>query len=448
MDQRDDIIVAPATLSGGAIAIVRVSGDGSITLADKIFRSINGKALADAKGYTLHYGEIVDHEEVVDDVMVSLFRTPHSYTSEDSVEISCHGSSYIVGQIIELTIRNGARMATAGEFTTRAFLAGRIDLSQAEAIADMIGATSRATHTLASTQMRGGYSAKLEELRSELVEICALLELELDFSEEDVEFADRTKLEDLMCRLMRQIRELHDSFKLGNVIKRGVAVAIVGAPNAGKSTLLNRLVGEDRAMVSEVAGTTRDTIEERMTIDGVEYRFIDTAGLHTTNDELEQMGIARTHNAISQAQIVIQLVDIADIDRFTPVAINEDQHLLVVVNKCDLSCDNGSAAKEYINISAKNGDGINTLLDSISQSINTERLYQGDVIVSNARHHAHLASALESLTEAHESLQRGIPTDLIANNLRHTLHHIGAITGSITNNDILGKIFSSFCIGK
>lgn len=447
MEHRDDIIVAPATLSGGAIAVVRLSGEGSIALMDIIFRPKSGHSLQESKGYTLHYGYIVDGEDVIDDVMVSLYVAPHSYTSEDSVEISCHGSSYIVEQIIELTLRQGARMATAGEFTTRAFLAGKIDLSQAEAVADMIGATSRATHTLASTQMRGGYSAELEMLRGELVELCALLELELDFSEEDVEFADRSRLNGLMERLESQIDRLYDSFRLGNVLKQGVAVAIIGAPNAGKSTLLNRLIGDDRAMVSEIAGTTRDTIEEMINIDGVNYRFIDTAGLHSTNDQLEQMGIARTYEAISKADVVIQLVDLCDADSFERVEVRADQRLIVAINKCDLG-DSDKLGDDYLHLSARSGEGVKELIEELGRGIDTEGLYRGDTIVSNARHYSHLSSARESLSHAHTALKESLPTELVTNDLRHTLHHIGSITGTITTDDILSKIFSSFCIGK
>ncbi|MFR9629329.1 MAG: tRNA uridine-5-carboxymethylaminomethyl(34) synthesis GTPase MnmE [Rikenellaceae bacterium] len=442
----EDIIVAPATLSGGAIAIVRVSGDGAIALVDGLFRPCRGEGLADARGYTLHYGEIVDGESVIDDVMISLFRAPRSYTSEDSVEISSHGSAYIVQRIIELIISRGARLASAGEFTTRAFLAGRIDLSQAEAVADMIASTSRATHAMATTQMRGGYSDKLSSMRAELVHLGALLELELDFSEEDVEFADRSELKRLMEALKMEVEQLRESFKVGNAIKEGVAVAIVGAPNAGKSTLLNRILGEDRAMVSDVAGTTRDSIEETINIDGVTFRFIDTAGLHKTDDKLEKMGIERTYSAISRANIIVQLVDIEDINNVDQVDIEPHQELIIVINKVDLgTVDMG---KDHLYISAKNGDGIENLLQELRKRIDLEGLYKGDIIVSNTRHYTHLNDANNSLKSAINALDSNLPTDLLAEDLRHTLHHIGAITGEITNNEILAKIFSSFCIGK
>ncbi|MFI3306089.1 MAG: tRNA uridine-5-carboxymethylaminomethyl(34) synthesis GTPase MnmE [Rikenellaceae bacterium] len=449
-----EIIVAPATLCGGAIAIVRMSGAGCVELVDTIFRGVSKEGLKEAAGYTLHYGYITEKEEVVDDVMLSIFRAPHSYTGEESVEISCHGSSYIVSRIIELTISQGARMAREGEFSTRAFLAGKMDLSQAEAVADMIASSSRAMHALATTQMRGGYSAKLGELRSQLVHLSALLELELDFSEEDVEFADRAELSSLMCSLSVEIERLIESFKVGNAIKEGVAVAIVGAPNAGKSTLLNRLLGEDRAMVSEIAGTTRDTIEDVVTLNGVKYRFIDTAGLHKSDDRLEQMGIERTHAAVARAQIVVLLIDVSALQAAQgaeTIAVSPEQQHIIVLNKID-SVDGDFAYpagfENAVCISAKSGTGMEELLDRLKSEVNLESLYEGDIVVSNARHYTHLTAANKSLNSAQQAINNNHPTDLLADDLRHTLHHIGSITGEITNDEILGKIFSSFCIGK
>ena len=302
-----DTIVAPATAAGGAIAVVRVSGREAFALCDRVFRG--RKPLAEADGYTVHYGEIMDGDRIVDDVLAAVFRAPHSYTGEDSVEISCHGSSYIVSEILRLLTAAGGRMAQPGEFTIRAYLAGKLDLSQAEAVADTIAASSRAAHALASTQMRGGYSDELERLRDKLLNLTSLLELELDFSEEDVEFADRTALRETMQRIGAEIDRLRSSFSLGNAIKEGVAVAIVGAPNVGKSTLLNRLLNEERAMVSEIAGTTRDVIEERANIGGILFRFLDTAGIRSTDDRLERMGIERTMESIRRAQLVIHLID-------------------------------------------------------------------------------------------------------------------------------------------
>ncbi len=445
-----DIIVAPATMSGGAIAIIRVSGEGSLELVDKIFSPRSGKPLCGAKGHTIHYGEIVDSaNSVIDDVLVSLFRAPHSYTCEDGVEISCHGSQYIVQQIITLTLEHGARLAEAGEFTIRAYLAGRMDLSQAEAVADMIAASSQASHRMASTQMRGGYSSQLSSLRERLLNLVTLLELELDFSEEDVEFADRGKLQELMCEIRSEITRLEESFKVGNAIKNGVAVAIIGEPNAGKSTLLNRLLNDDRAMVSDIAGTTRDIIEESITIGGITYRFIDTAGIHTTSDRLEQMGIERSYQAIRRAQIVIQLVDATKGD-FSALEVAEDQTLIIVRNKVDLldKLNMDGSKQGVVDISARENIGIESLIDALHSTLNTDSLYAGDAIVSSARHYDHLHSAKESLTAALNALSTSTPTDLLCEDIRQTLHHIGAITGAITTDDVLGNIFSNFCIGK
>ncbi len=445
-----DIIVAPATMSGGAIAIVRLSGEGTIELVDKMFTPRSGKSLSEAKGHTIHYGEIVDREgTVVDDVLVSVFRAPHSYTCEDGVEISCHGSQYIVQQIITQSLSLGARLAEAGEFTIRAYLAGRMDLSQAEAVADMIASSTEASHRMASTQMRGGYSSELSHLREQLLNLVTLLELELDFGEEDVEFADRGKLRDLMGKISGEICRLMESFKVGNAIKNGVAVAIIGEPNAGKSTLLNRLLNDDRAMVSDIAGTTRDVIEESMVIDGVTYRFIDTAGIHSTEDRLEQMGIERSFRAISRAQIIIQLVDATKGD-FTPLEVAEDQTLIIVRNKVDLLSNGSDICNDdaYINISARENLGIENLISHLQSTLNMESLYAGDPIVSSARHYDHLRSANDSLKSALEALDTSIPTDLLCEDIRQTLHHIGSITGEISTDDILGNIFSNFCIGK
>ena len=332
MNTSTDTIVAPATASGGAIAVIRLSGPEAIACCDRIFRG--RKPLAEAAGHTLHYGEVIDGDRTIDDVVAAIYRAPHSYTGEDAVELSCHGSPYIVSEIIALLLRSGARMAQPGEFTIRAFLAGRMDLAQAEAVADLIASDSRASHAMASTQMRGGYSAALGALRDELLQLASLLELELDFSEEDVQFADRARLREMMHRIESEITRLTDSFRLGNAIKKGVAVAIVGEPNVGKSTLLNRLLGEERALVSDIAGTTRDTIEETLNIDGVLFRFIDTAGLHDTADRLEQMGIDRTQEMIRRAQIVLQVVD-ATCPIPPAIQITSEQTRLLIVNKCD-----------------------------------------------------------------------------------------------------------------
>ena len=439
----NDIIVAPATPSGGAIAIVRIEGEGAIGLCDMLFRSPKGKRLGEMRGYSMTYGYIYDGERRVDDVMVSVFRTPNSYTGGDMVEISCHGSAYIVGEIVRLAIEKGARAATAGEFTKRAFLAGKMDLSQAEAVADVIAAESKAALTLADTQLRGAYSLSLANLRAELVRLASLLELELDFSEEDVEFADRSQLAQLLDRIEGEIQRLARSFSTGNAIKQGVAVAIVGKPNAGKSTLLNRIVGDERAMVSDIAGTTRDTIEESVTIDGVRFRFIDTAGLHQTDDRLENMGIERTHKAMGEAQIVVQICE-EPTDEVVVVA--ENQTLIKALNKCDQKQD--AAPEGWIAISAKYGEGVYALLAAIRSAVDTSDVMKGEAVVSNSRHYEALLRAGEALDRAREALEMGISTDLVAQDIREVLSTIGEITGEFTTTDNLTEIFTKFCIGK
>ncbi len=442
-----DIIVAPATLTGGAIAVIRMSGEGSIALCDEVFRPRKGSLTA-AATHTLHYGEIIDNERVIDDVLISIFRAPHSYSGEESVEISCHGSHYIVQEIIELLINHGAHAAEAGEFTTRAYLAGRMDLSQAEAVADMIASSSKAQHAMASTQMRGGYSSRLADLRGQLVHIAALLELELDFGEEEVEFADRGTLSTLIESLEAEIERLAESFSVGNAIKNGVQVAIVGKPNAGKSTLLNAILGDERAMVSEIAGTTRDLIEEQITIDGVTFRFIDTAGLHSTDDKLEKMGIERTHKAIEKARIIIQLTEANDdYNKLFVKEIAENQKIIRVVNKIDLAKIE-QHEPQTIYISAKERIGIDQLLQSLRAEVETKALFEGAPIVSNIRHYELLKDSQTALKAAKEGIKTNLPTDLLCQEIRQVLHNIGSITGEITTNDILSEIFSKFCIGK
>lgn len=439
----NDIIVAPATAMGGAIAVIRMSGEGAVECCDKVFAGRS--RLADVAPYTVHYGRIVDGDRTLDDVLVSVFRAPHSYTGEDSVEISIHGSKYIASEVMSLLVRNGARMARAGEFSVRAFLAGKMDLSQAEAVADMIAADSRASHALASTQMRGGYSRSLQSLRRQLLDIASLLELELDFSEEEVEFADRSHLENLLNHTGAEIGRLMESFATGNAIKEGVATAIVGAPNVGKSTLLNRLVGEDRAMISDIAGTTRDTVEAHCNIDGVQFRFVDTAGIRTTDDRLEQMGIERTMKALREARIVIQMIE-AGCSGFEPVAVGDGQTLIVVANKADRSDDR--SVNDAIYISAKSGDGVDELRARLRSTVDTERIYAGETVVSNARHFAALQRASEALTRAMTALHSGLSGELLSEEIREVLQHIGEITGDVTSDDILKNIFSKFCIGK
>ena len=365
---RGGVIVAPASALGGAIAVIRVSGEGSIACCDAVFRG--RKPLKEAATHTIHYGNIVDGEQVVDDVVVAVFRAPHSYTGEESVEISIHGSRYIASKVISLLCKQGARLAEPGEFSARAFAAGRIDLSQAEAVADIIAADSQAAHTLASTQMRGSYSETLNELRDRLIELTALLELELDFGEEDVEFADRSRLNDMLCQTTAVVKRLKESFRTGNAIRNGVSVAIIGAPNVGKSTLLNRLVGDDRAMVSDIAGTTRDTIEESVVIEGIRFRFVDTAGIRATDDTLEKMGIERTLKAVEKAQIVINMCE--PTGSFEQVSLSDGQIEIRVVNKADTITEREVADALYI--SARQDIGIDLLRSALAGSIDTTNL--------------------------------------------------------------------------
>ncbi len=446
-----DTIAAPATTTGGAISVIRISGEDAFAVCDKVFRGRT--KLSEAEGYTAHFGRITDGERLVDEVVATVFRAPHSYTGENSVELSCHGSQYIVGEVLRLLLKAGARMAEAGEFTVRAYLAGKMDLSQAEAVADIIASSSRAAHTLAVAQLRGGYSERLETLREELVRLASLMELELDFSEEEVEFADRTELRRTMQRIAEEIERLRGSFALGNALKEGVAVAIVGAPNVGKSTLLNALAGEERALVSDIAGTTRDVVEEQVVIDGVTFRFLDTAGIRNTDDRLEKMGIERTHRSIDKARIVIRMVDIAEVaDRtlpplsFTPT---EGQQIVNVINKID-TAPSYPLPEGIIAISAREGHGIDALRDTLRAAVDTESLYHGDTVVSTTRHYEALSEASEALTAALAALDNGLPTDLLSEDVRTVIRHVAAITsrGIITPDELLKSIFSKFCIGK
>lgn len=440
---KNDIIVAPATALGGAIAVIRTSGEGSVVLCDRIFKG--RKQLAEAKSHTIHYGTICDGERVVDDVVVAVFRAPHSYTGEESVEISIHGSRYIAQEVIRLLCKQGARMAEAGEFSQRALAAGRIDLSQAEAVADLIAAESRAAHTMAATQMRGGYSEQLEALREELLNITTLLELELDFSEEDVEFVDRARLHSMLEHTDSVVARLMESFRVGNAIRKGVAVAIVGRPNVGKSTLLNRLVGDDRAMVSDIAGTTRDTIEESVVIDDIRFRFIDTAGLHKTDDRLEKMGIERTERAMREAQIVLYMTEPSESEVELP-RLGEGQTLLRVVNKMDTTEERGVADAIYI--SAREGKGIDELRSALRATVDTEGLYRGEVVVSNMRHFEALSRAHEAMQAALSALDNGVSEELLSEDIRTAINALAEITGKITSEDILRNVFANFCIGK
>lgn len=464
-------ICAIATAPGGAIGIIRVSGNDSIRIADRIFQP-KGKdqsPLTERQAYTLTFGNITDAEngnEIVDEVLVSIFRAPHSYTGEDSVEISCHGSRYIMQRIMQLLISAGCRAAGPGEYTQRAFLNGKMDLSQAEAVADLIAADSTAAHRIAMNQMRGGFSSELARLRSELLHLTSLMELELDFSDhEELEFADRNELSTVAAKISDTIMQLSDSFKVGNAIKNGVPVAIVGETNAGKSTLLNLLLGEERAIVSDIHGTTRDTIEDTAEIGGISFRFIDTAGIRDTEDRIESIGIERTMKKISQADIILMVIDpTAPTDQYTDLApkilpLCEGKTVIVVVNKSDIAATAASSIIDsndtdnhlnikQIHISAKTGDGTDELRSLLCSCSGVDTAADG-VIISNLRHLSALQSALADIHRVISGLASGLPSDLISQDLRSCLYHLGEITGGeIQTDEVLGNIFKHFCIGK
>ncbi|WP_100611449.1 tRNA uridine-5-carboxymethylaminomethyl(34) synthesis GTPase MnmE [Confluentibacter lentus] len=458
-----DTIVALATPSGaGAIAVIRLSGPDAIHFADKQFKSVSGKLLAKQKTHTIHLGHIMDGNKTIDEVLVSVFKNPNSYTGEDVVEISCHGSKYIQQEIIQLFLRNGCRMATAGEFTLRAFLNGKLDLSQAEAVADLITSDNEASHQIAMQQMRGGFSSEIAKLREELLNFASLIELELDFAEEDVEFADRTKFKDLVERISFVLKRLIDSFAVGNVIKNGIPVAIVGEPNVGKSTLLNALLNEERAIVSEIAGTTRDTVEDEISIGGMGFRFIDTAGIRETQDVVESIGIKKTFEKIDQAQVVIYLFDSTQFKTLGPqfkVELEKIKNkypqkpLIIIANKIDkLNEKDISNLKSQISnlelLSAKTGIGVEELKDKLLSFVNTGSLRNNDTIITNSRHYDSLLKALDEIQKVKHGLESGLSGDLLAIDIRQALYHFGEITGEITNDDLLGNIFANFCIGK
>ncbi len=457
----NETIVALATPAGaGAIAIIRVSGPDAIEIVANIFESVKNKDLKKQKTHTLHLGYIKDNGKVIDQVLVSLFKGSNSYTGEPTVEISCHGSTFIQQQIIQLLLRKGCRMATAGEFTMRSFLNGKMDLSQAEAVADLIASDNEASHQLAMQQMRGGFSNEIAKLREELLNFASLIELELDFSEEDVEFADRTAFRELISRIQFVLKRLIDSFAVGNVIKNGIPVAIVGEPNVGKSTLLNALLNEERAIVSDIAGTTRDTIEDEMVIDGIGFRFIDTAGIRETKDLVESIGIQKTFEKIEKAQLVLFLVDSTHIEiSALKQEIEEIKNkypqktLLVLVNKMDL-LDESQITKlitetpNILLISAKQKIGIEQLKNKLLGLINTGALRNNDTIVTNTRHYDSLLKALEEIQKVQYGIDSNISSDLLAIDIRQALYYFGEITGQVTNDELLGNIFANFCIGK
>lgn len=443
-------IVAIATPPGeGAIGIIRLSGAEAITIADKIFY---GKKLEQQPSHTIHFGKIKDGDEVVDEVVASLYKGPKSYTGEDVVEISCHGSQYVLERVLELCLRNGAVVAKAGEFTQRAFLNNKMDLTQAEAVADLIASQSGAAHKAAIHNLRGGFSDELKDLREQLIQFSALLELELDFSEEDVEFADRTKFYELIEVLTNTTTRLISSFSLGNVIKKGVSVAIIGKPNAGKSTLLNALLNEERAIVSDIAGTTRDSIEETLNINGILFRLIDTAGIREhTSDIVETMGVQRSRDIMKRADIVVYLFDVneeevAEVQSQRSVFDGEGLKYILVGNKTDVG--ERKFGEDVLYISAKNKENIHELRDTLYNKVIGGQVSTEGTIVTNARHHASLLEVMSSLVDIKAGLDNNISGDLIALDVRRCLHYLGEITGQITTEDKLDYIFSKFCIGK
>ncbi len=450
-------IVALATPPGvSALSVIRVSGREAVEIVSRIWK---GRDLRDQPGYTVHFGKIQKNEEVIDEVLVSLFLAPKSFTGENLVEISCHGSPYIVAKILKILVEEGARYAQPGEFTRRAFLNGKFDLVQAEAIADLIHSDSEIAHHMAMNQMRGGFSGKIKSLREQLVHFASMLELELDFSEEDVEFADRTHLKQLIQEMQQEIQSLVDSFELGNVLKEGVPVVIAGKPNAGKSTLLNALLNEDKAMVSDIAGTTRDVIEDEISIGGIKFRFIDTAGLRETTDRLEAMGIERTKKKIEEASLILYLFDIQTATSYELETVYEELKaktipFLMVANKIDYlrgeenKDDHVPLAPHVLKLSAATGLGIEELKEQLLKLVKADGFKSGNTVVTNARHHENLLQVAKALQLTLEALDKELSNDFLAMEVRQALHYLGELTGEITTDDLLGNIFSKFCIGK
>lgn len=452
---QEDTICALSTAGGmGAIALIRLSGKNAIEIVEKVF----SKTLADKSSHTVHFGQIRRDQVILDEVVVTIFRNPRSFTGEDQLEIACHGSVYIQSQLLALLLENGARLAEPGEFSMRAFMNGKMDLSQTEAIADLISSTSEAAHKVAMHQMRGGFSEEINDLRQALMDFASLVELELDFSEEDVEFADRVQLIDLVDKVNAKVAALLHSYKLGNVIKNGVPVAIVGSPNAGKSTLLNALLKEEKAIVSPIAGTTRDVIEDTIVLNGINFRFIDTAGLRETKDSIERLGIERAYAQIRKASVILLLIDLSEtkpaavltqIEKFRTQALTETQTLIPVFNKLDevKNADFEELKGKGVFISAKNNWHLDELIERLSAEV--EGYGQtNETIVTNVRHYEILKKCEQSLQRVQEGLKNQIPGDLLAMDIRETLHHLGEITGQITSDDLLGNIFANFCIGK
>lgn len=470
--QIQDTIAALATAPGaGAIAVIRVSGTNALELVSSVFKAKSGKILKEQQSHTLHLGNIVDGKRIIDEALVSIFKGKRSYTGEPTVEISCHGSSYIQQEILQLLFRKGCRAAKAGEFTLRAFINGKMDLSQAEAVADLIASDNAGSHQIAMQQMRGGFSNEISQLRQELLNFASLIELELDFAEEDVEFANREEFQNLISKITRVLKRLIDSFATGNVIKNGIPVAIVGEPNVGKSTLLNALLNEERAIVSDIAGTTRDTIEDEIAIGGIGFRFIDTAGIRETVDVIEGLGIKKTFEKISQAQVVLYLINSEKFKLQSELFIVEiqkirnrfpDKPLVLVANKIDhLSEVEQTHIKSQLNalivdaqksaillISAKTGIGVDELKEQLLQFVNTGALRNNETLVTNSRHYDSLLKALEEIEKVQLGIDAGLSGDLLAIDIREALYHFGEITGQVTNDELLGNIFANFCIGK
>jgi len=469
MTHLSDTICALATAPGkGAISIIRVSGPETFTIVSSLFSPVSHTKEWFAQGHTLQYGHISHNDELIDDVLISVFRTPKSYTGEDSVEINCHASVYIQNQILQLLIQKGARLANPGEFTMRAYLNGKLDLSQAEAVADLLASSTEAAHKVAISQMKGGYSLELRDLREKLLHFLSMLELELDFSEEEVEFADREQLQTLVDDVQRRIHTLLESFSLGNAIKAGVPVCIVGEPNVGKSTLMNAILNEDKAIVSDVPGTTRDTIEDVIAIQGVSFRFFDTAGIRNTSDKVEILGIDRTYEKIKNASFVLLLIDVT-----SPIHIikknieiikkrmSADAHLIILVNKIDLVTEEQLQDRfsssvysqltdddSVVYISAKKKMHIQKVIDTLVDGVQISNISQHDAILTNARHYEALQQSHEALEKVREGIDSGLTHDLVSLELRQALHYIGSITGTISNDEMLGHIFENFCIGK
>ncbi|MDR6302195.1 tRNA uridine-5-carboxymethylaminomethyl(34) synthesis GTPase MnmE [Mesonia maritima] len=462
----EDTIVALATASGsGAIAVIRVSGPNALKFTAPIFNAKNKVSLLEQKSHTLQLGNIIDNHRIIDESLVSVFKGKRSYTGENTVEISCHGSPFIQQEIINLLLKQGCRSAKPGEFTLRAFLNGKMDLSQAEAVADLISSDNAASHQLAMQQMRGGFASEIQKLREELLNFASLIELELDFSEEDVEFANRDEFQQLITRIQKVLNKLIDSFAVGNVLKNGIPVAIVGEPNVGKSTLLNALLNEDRAIVSDIAGTTRDTIEDEISLGGIGFRFIDTAGIRETTDEIEGLGIQKTFQKIEQAQVVLYLFDANKVktEKLNLQQVKTEvekiknrfpgKPLLIVANKTDVLTE---AEKETFQqeipelklLSAKEKVGVEVLQENLLEFVNTGALRSNDTIVTNSRHYDSLLKAQEEINKVQEGLNMGLTGDLLAIDIRQALYYFGEITGEITTDDLLGNIFANFCIGK